>query len=110
MQTIKTFTDACLKIGKDPMATYHPFEKLEIIIAAIVGDWKADYSDEEQPKYYPYFIYDASSSCFRFHLSVCAYTSAIAGSGVRLSLETREQSDYVGKTFIDEYNALLQRK
>lgn len=110
MQTIITFTDACLKVGKDPMLTYHPYEKLEIIVAAIVGDWKADYSNEEQRKYYPWFEYDASSSAFVFHFSAYDFTSADAGGGVRLSLETREQANYVGETFIEEYNALLLRK
>ncbi len=110
MQKIKTFEDACKVLGKDPTATYHPYERLEIIVAAIIGEWKADYADDDQPKYYPYFVYDSASSSFRFYDSYGDYSHAGAGGGVRLSLETREESDYVGKTFINEFNALLLRK
>ncbi len=110
MQKIKTFEDACKVLGKDPTATYHPYERLEIIVAAIVGEWKADYTDDDQAKYYPYFRYDSASSSFRFIGSDYDCSVAVAGSCVRLSLETREQSDYVGKTFINEFNALLLRK
>ena len=77
MKKIKTFEDACKVLGKDPTATYHPYERLEIIVAAIVGKWQADYSDEDQPKYYPYFVYDSSSSSFRFYdsFNVCSFAS-----------------------------------
>jgi hypothetical protein len=110
MQQIKTFEDACLKLGKNPKGKYHPYERLEIIVAAIVGKWKADYNNDDQEKWYCVFRWDASSSCFRFDCSFYGYTNANAGSGVRLSLQNDKQADYVGKTFEAEFNALLQRK
>lgn len=110
MKKIKTFEDACLKLGKNPKAKYHPYERLEIIIAAIVGKWKADYNNDDQKKWYCIFRWDASSSCFRFIGSYFVYSIAGAGSGVRLSIQTEAQADYVGKTFEAEFNALLQRK
>jgi hypothetical protein len=110
MKKIKTFEDACLKLGKNPKAKYHPYERLEIIIAAIVGKWKPNYSDGNEKKWFCYFIWDASSSCFRFYCSRYDYTGARAGGGVRLSMQTEAQAEYVGKTFEAEFNALLQRK
>ncbi len=110
MKKIKSFEDACLKLGKNPKGKYHPHERLEIIIAAIVGKWKADYNNSDQEKWYCIFRWDASSSCFRFRYSYYDCTNARACSGVRLSMQTEAQADYVGKTFEAEFDALLQRK
>jgi hypothetical protein len=110
MKKIKTFADACEKMGKNPKGKYHPYERLEIIVAAIVGKWKPNYANIDQKKWFCYFVWDSSSSCFRFYYSDCGYASAHAGSGVRLSMKTEAQADYVGKTFEAEFIALLQRK
>jgi hypothetical protein len=102
-----TFEEACKMVGKDPNAQYHPTEKLEIITKSIVGNWNADYSNDDQEKWFPIFRFDPSVSAFRFCLSYCSYTNAYAGSGVRLVFETESQSDYAGKQFIKEYNEAM---
>lgn len=104
MKKIKTFEDACKKVGKDPLAKYSSSEKIDIITAAIVGKWKSDYSNSSQWKWRPWFIWDSASSAFRFFDSFFDVTIPTAGSGVRRVFETEEQSDYAGKTFLKEYN------
>lgn len=110
MKKIKTFEDACKKLGKDPNAEYTSSQKIDIITEAIVGKWKADYSNGNQWKLRPWFIYDKVLSAFRFDSSDYVLTVAGAGSGVRRVFETEEQSDYAGKTFIKEYNDELLGK
>lgn len=110
MKKIKTFADACKKISKDPDGKYSASEKIDIITAAIVGDWKADYSNGSQWKWRPWFIYDSASSAFRFDASDLNNTIAYAGSGVRRVFETEAQSDYAAKTFLSEYNNELLGK
>lgn len=104
MKKIKTFADACKILKKDIDAKYTASEKVDIITAAIVGKWKADYSNSLQWKWRPWFVYDTASSAFRFSGSGDIHVNTFAGSGVRRVFETEEQSDYAGKTFINEYN------
>ena len=111
---IKTFEDACIKLNIEPIlpevsklreqnqkaviANY----KLDIIQEAINGDWKADWSDDDQYKYYPWFEESSSGSGFSF----CGYgydrtTSAV---GSRRVFESSEIAEYVGEQFLDLYN------
>lgn len=63
--TIKTFKDACLKIGADPEEFYRKYEgypdhikaliKLEVIIKALNDGWIYPL-DGESKGYYPYFV------------------------------------------------------
>lgn len=66
MKKINTFKKACIKTGNDPKKQYPPFDTVEIIVKAIVGDWEADYSKWEQRKWYPIFIWDNKLGAFRF--------------------------------------------
>jgi hypothetical protein len=79
--------------------------KLMIIRDAIVGDWRPDYNNYGQRKWYPWFYMDSPG--FRFDGSgySCAY--ALAGAGSRLCFKTEEQSDYCAQTFIELWCELL---
>lgn len=120
MKKIKTFADACKKLGIDPnklpdvtgldeqmgkhlIATY----KLTIIRDAIVGEWKADYSNGSQRKWFPWFRYDSSLSAFRFFGSDYSIRGATGVTGARLCFETEEQADYIGQQFLPEFNEIL---
>lgn len=120
MKKIKTFEDACKKLKINPKTlpvvkglgesiakAIIAYYKLCIIRDAIVGKFKADYSNGSQRKWQCWCIYDASLSAFRFADAYFDYTDANAGSGARLSFETEEQAIYFGEQFIDLHNDML---
>ena len=114
---IKTFEDACAKIGIEPtvpeikgvigdmikpMVAYY---KLVIIFLAINNGWKPDWSDYNQYKYYPWFGVLSSGFGFSGSLYVFAYSLTYVGS--RLCADTREKALYMAKQFKDLYQEYL---
>lgn len=111
---VKTYEDACEIIGEKPIDEQHlmdcgigkseiAFMKLKTIFKAankMNNDWKADYSNSSQYKYYPYFVW--RSSGFRYDVTVC--TDTYAGTGSRLCCGTSDDAEYIGKQFEDLYN------
>jgi hypothetical protein len=112
--TIKTFEDACKKVNTDPaklpdvsgileefakpiIAAY----KLLIIYKAINNEWKPDWSNWDQYKYYPWF--EVLSSGFGFSVSDCDYVRTVACVGSRLCTDTREKALYIAEQFKAEY-------
>jgi len=117
-KTIKTFEDACNKLGIDPsklpdlsmipeefrkplIATY----KLFIVFKAINDGWIADYSNSSQWKYYPWFR--VLSSGFGFSNSYYYCDSAATHFGSRLCTDTSEKALYMAKQFEDLYKDLF---
>lgn len=113
---IKTFEDACNKLGIlaiTPDLSSFPDEykesvyshyKLMIIAAAINDGWKPDWSNDDQPKYYPWFDMSSSASgSFSCYGSDVWYS--VSGVGSRLCFETREKAKYAGEQFKDLYEA-----
>jgi len=117
-KTIKTFEDACNKLGIDPsklpdlsmipeefrkplIATY----KLFIVFKAINDGWIADYSNHSQWKYYPWFR--VLSSGFGFSASYYCYGYAASDIGSRLCTDTSEKALYMAKQFEDLYKDLF---
>ena len=111
---IKTFEDACKKLGinvinfNNEHSNYKKhvlaFEKLTIIFEAINDGWKADFSNPNEAKYNPWFQWDESSG-FSFRNSF--FIQSISDVSSLLSTNTREKSDYIGKQFIDIYDDFL---
>jgi hypothetical protein len=111
---IKSFEDACKKLNREPLlpevsmlpvpnqkaviANY----KLDVIQEAINKDWKADWTNWNQYKYYPWFDLSSSGSGFSYHVCDCGYTTSDVGS--RRVFPSSEIAKYVGKQFIDLYN------
>jgi hypothetical protein len=111
--TIKSFEDACSKLGIEPItpgtalildelkkpliAAY----KLMIIYKAINNGWKPDWNNYDQYKYYPWF--GVSSSGFGFSVSDSDYDGASAGVGSRLCTDSWEKALYISKQFEAEY-------
>lgn len=112
--TVKTYEDACEIIGEKPIDEQHlmdcgigkseiAFIKLKTIFKAankMNNNWNADYSNSNQCKYYPYFIW--RSSGFRYCGAGCTSTST--GTGSRLCCGTHDDAEYIGKQFKDLYN------
>ena len=69
----------------------------------------SDFSDWEQDKWFPWFVYDKDAAGF-----VCAYTNAartrthaLAAVGSRLCFKTPERAEQFGKQFEDLYNKVF---
>jgi len=111
---IKTFENACQVLNIQPLlpdvsmlpeanqkaviANY----KLDIIQEAINEDWKPDWSNYSQYKYYPWFEQSSSGSGFSCHVFGCAYSDS--GVGSRRVFSSSAIAEYVGNQFIDLYN------
>ncbi len=115
--TIKTFEDACKKLGikaeepeikavhieaVKPMRAYY---MLVIIFLAINNGWRPDWSNYNQYKYYPWF--GVLSSGFGFDVSICGCDLSYTCVGSRLCTDTREKALYVAEQFKDLYQEYL---
>jgi len=72
------------------------------IVKAINGNWKADYNDPNQKKWFPVFL--SSGSGFGFSYSDSYYDSRFSSVGSRLVFESEAKSDHMGKTFNQLFN------
>ena len=117
-RTIKTFEDACLKLGLDSMklpdVTSIPEElkkpiianyKLHIIYKAINNGWKPDWINWDQYKYYPWFR--VLSSGFGFSGSYYGYGDSDSIVGSRLCTDSSAKALYMGRQFKAEYQEYL---
>lgn len=64
-----------------------------------------DFSDLEQYKYYPLFVYDKVDAKFKFSKSMSTYVSANFGS--RICFKTGERAEQFGKQFIELYKKVF---
>lgn len=111
---VKTYEDACEIIGEKPIDEQHlmdcgigkseiAFIKLKTIFKAankMNNNWNADYSNSNQCKYSPYFIW--RSSGFRCDGTHRAFTCTRIGS--RLCCGTHDDAEYIGKQFKELYD------
>ena len=67
-----------------------------------------DFSDLEQYKYYPLFVYDKVDAKFKFSKSMSTYVSANFGS--RICFKTGERAEQFGKQFENLFNKVLMDK
>jgi hypothetical protein len=117
-KTIKSFEDACKKLGIDPSALPEvssiPEEfrkalvagfKLMVIFKAINDGWKPDWNNYSQYKYYPWF--GVLSSGFGFSYSAYRYPHTAATVGSRLCTDTSEKALYIASQFEAEYKEWL---
>ncbi len=115
---IKSFKDACKKVGIQPILpevsmlpekhqkSIIAFYKLTIIIQAMNNGWEPDWNDDNQLKYYAYFFVDAnddmpSGSGLSHPLFVDAYSHSSVGS--RLCFKSIELALEAAKQFNDLY-------
>ena len=86
--------------------------KLPYIVRAINGDWNSDYTNENQYKYFPYFIVktDGNVSGSGRSCHVYGHWRAAAFVGVRLCFENKAKVEHSVKYFLPEYEAFLTYK
>ena len=117
-KTIKTFEDACLKLGIDPThlpdTSMIPEEfrkpivavyKLMIIFKAINNGWVPDWSNRDEYKYYAWFW--VSSSGLGFSASHYGRTLTSTSVGSRLCTDTSDKAEYIAEQFKAEYQEYL---
>jgi hypothetical protein len=114
MDEIKTFEDACKKLGilelvpdfstlpEKYRASIYAHYKLMIIADALNEGWIPDWTNSREYKYYPWFEMGSPSgvgfSCDGYDLW---YT--LSGVGSRLCFKTAELARYAGKQFEELY-------
>lgn len=120
---VDTFEKVCEKLSKDPKDyTVQPewdvhekyamgTKRLLLIHKLFQGEKKADYKVKDQNKWIPIFVrvYDDSGrlSGFRFGFSLFTLANASSLLGPLLNLPTGEICDFVGTTFLEEFNSVL---
>jgi len=105
---IKTFDDACRAVGTTETAFNEKFqplgldadtlayEKLKVIARAINGNWKPDFENWSQEKWFPIF---ALSAGLRDRNSDSGLGYAYSSVGSRLCFESEEKSNYAASQF-----------
>lgn len=115
---IKTFADALKATGRPETPSFDnvPEDMREyfrkqyeavVITEAINGEWKADWSDDEQKKWIPWFLYGSSGFAFRDTNYDCS--CAHAGGASRLCFETDAQATHAGRQFPELYGDMLTK-
>ena len=116
-KAIKTFSAACkaLKLNASELISKweaNGFPKhiiaelmLEIFIEAINGDWKPDFANTNQKKWFPVFYYDLKKG---FVLNIVDYLCAYSRVSSRLCYENEEKAIHGCKYGIKIYNDYLK--
>jgi hypothetical protein len=110
MDRVKTYEDACKELGREPYDEKQleklgltkndiAYQKMVVIVEALNEGWKPDWDNYSEAKYYPWF--KMSPSSFAFDDSDFVLEGAVAGSGSRLKLKSRELAKYCGDQFKD---------
>lgn len=115
-ERIKTFEDAQRETGAPDTPDFNeaPEEVREffkaiyqaaVITKALVGNWKPDWNDSSQRKWFPWFR--MSSGGFVFCGTAYDYSNALAGVASRLCFPTDEMAEYAGRQFTDVYSRII---
>lgn len=119
---VKTYADACAVLGiketlpdvgglrpKDrPSVT--AYYKLIVIAQALNEGWEPDWTNEDQPKWFPWFYFDREknkTAGFAFAYTNYAPTSASAYFGSRLCFKTEALCAYAARQFEPLYEAWI---
>lgn len=81
-------------------------DMLMIIAEVLRNGWKADYSNSEQKKWFPYHQWSESASGFVFSFTAYAYTHAFTVCGSRFALPDDKTAEFFGKNFLPLWNDL----
>ncbi len=118
-KTVKTYEEACEKLGLKPMAlpevSVVPSKhqkaliahfKLIIIAEALNDGWQPNWNDSDEYKYFPWFEIKADDKRpggFGFSYTYYDHWHTDTTVGSRLCFRTRELATYAGKQFADLY-------
>ena len=122
LERIETYVDACNELGFNPLTisdfsslpemdreSSYAYHQLTIIARVLNEGWEPDYSNENEYKYYPYFVWDNKAaggsgfSCFDRY-----FGRSYSHVGSRLVFKTRELAIHAGKKFNSIYNQYLK--
>jgi hypothetical protein len=118
---INSYEKACkyLGIGKDDNNVCRKNNKHYKAIVAIfklvtiaeawnkADDFVPDFSNSNQYKYFPWFIYHGALAGFAFTYTNLVASHAAANVGSRLCFKSSERAEQFGKQFIDLWNDFL---
>ena len=95
------------KLTTPPETKERYYEDFILIAKALNGNWKPDWNDMNENKWFAYFQY---SSGFRFSAAAALYDygAAYADIGSRLCFKNKQLAEYAGKTFIEQYEKLMK--
>ncbi|HEY5591552.1 MAG TPA: hypothetical protein VIK55_11105 [Paludibacter sp.] len=113
---IKSYEDACEELGISPWTEKDfstsgltpdevTYRKIKTITQALNEGWKADWTDSNQYKYYPWFR--MSSGGFVFYGTSSDYSYAVAGDASRLCFKSSELAKYAGEQFLPLYSDFI---
>ena len=116
MESIKTVEDALKRtempatpefqeVPEEMRDYFKAVYQAVVITKALVADWKADWKDSNQYKWYPWFR--MSSGGFVFTDTYYVITYSYAGFGSRLCFPTDEMAEYAGKQFTEVYSRII---
>lgn len=114
--TIKTYDDVCRALGENKIIFDNfnninditllnklvAFTRLKQIEKLFNGNWKIDWDNNNQKKYYCWFENKKSGWVFYFSYDIRSYSC-----GQVAYFKDKETSDYVGKTFKDLFITLI---
>jgi hypothetical protein len=121
---VQSFEEACENRGYDPknslpdvsnvpakhQAAVTATAKMFIIAEAINDGIDANWDDNDEEKWFPWFDMEVDSnnpSGFRFYFAIYDFTFTYATGGSRLSYRTKNNAEYAGKQFEDLYRDMM---
>lgn len=115
---VKTYADACAVLGIEPMnetvlaklgftKDEIAYRKLKTIAEALNEGWRPDWTNSNEYKYWPWFVYSGALAGFSFSYTYYAASRTCASIGPRLCYKTRELATYAGRQFEGIYNDFL---
>jgi len=118
-ERVKTFVDAQKETGRPDVPEFSEVPedlreyfkaqyKMAVIAEALNEGWKADWEDDDQEKWFPWFRM-SSSGVFAFGDTTYGYSIAYAGNGSRLCFKSDELAEYAGKQFIEVWDTILRK-
>jgi hypothetical protein len=103
---VDSYESACEVLGEKPVTDFGEatpdeiaYKKLKTVVKALNGDWKADYTNGDQRKWFPWFR--AGSSGFSFLATCYESSTPYAGDAARLCLKSEELATYAGEQFLN---------
>lgn len=111
------YESACREIGIEPLTVEdfdflpeedqsRAFNRHQVVIGAraLCGDWKPNFKDTNQAKWYAYFYGESEGFS---SVSFCDFYYSVSGSD--LMLPTQELTDHIRKSFKDQFITYLYK-
>jgi len=96
--SIKTYSDVCSELKE--LEEVCPYKKIKQIEKLFNGDWKKDWNNKNQQKWYPYYTVENNNLVF-FGSFSCYIFSGQGGF-----YKDQKTSHHIGKNFISVYKEI----